>query len=83
MPGSGLHYDSLSTPRSILSRTPVDWANEQRHTMIWGYIFMASCLSLAALALGLLTREVFAEKKRNVERDAREAAYVLAQYPYS
>lgn len=51
--------------------------------MIWGYIFMASCLSLAALALGLLTREVFAEKKRNAERDAREAAYVLAQYPYS
>lgn len=51
--------------------------------MIWGYIFMASCLALVVLALGLLTREVFAEKRRNAQRGAQEAAYVLAQYPYS
>lgn len=46
--------------------------------MFAGYIFMAACAALVILTLGLLTREVFAERRRREAQERSEQATVRA-----
>lgn len=46
--------------------------------MFAGYVFMAACATLVILTLGLLTREVFAERRRRQAQERSEQATVSA-----
>lgn len=46
--------------------------------MFAGYVFMAACATLVILSLGLLTREVFAERRRREAQQRSEQATVSA-----
>ena len=46
--------------------------------MFAGYVFMAACAALVILSLGLLTREVLAERRRRLEQEHREQSAMRA-----